>query len=116
MDAQAFPGNSGGPIVSRAETLSIAGTPCHQAVSLIGILNSYIPYEEHLFSGQTGKVRSVNTENSGLTYVFPVDFIKETIEIERERFLKNVISDPNNEQNAPATQTTPLGNEAHKNV
>ena len=85
VDAQTFPGNSGGPVVSRPELASVAGTNHNERASLIGILNSYKPYIDYLISQQTGKPVMVHRENSGLTKVFPVDWIKEVIEIEEAR-------------------------------
>lgn len=85
VDAQTFPGNSGGPIVSRPELISINGTPKITSSSLIGILSAYIPYRETLYSRQTGRDRMIQEENSGLTIVHPVDRIKEVVEIEWKR-------------------------------
>lgn len=85
VDAQAFPGNSGGPIVSRPEQVSISGTPCNASSNLIGILSAYIPYREVLYSRQTGRDRMSTEENSGLTIVHPVDRIKEVVELEWAR-------------------------------
>lgn len=85
VDAQTFPGNSGGPIVSRPELASVAGTNHNERANLIGILNSYVPYCDRLISQQTREIVMVHRENSGLTKVFPVDRIKEVIEIEEHR-------------------------------
>lgn len=85
VDAQVFPGNSGGPIVSRPEHMSIDGTPHNTNANLIGILSAYIPYRETLYSRQTGRDRMVQEENSGLTIVHPVDRIKEVVELEWKR-------------------------------
>lgn len=85
VDAQAFPGNSGGPIVSRPEYISIDGTPNNTKANLIGILSAYIPYKETLYSRQSGHDRMIQEENSGLTIVHPVDRIKEVVELEWER-------------------------------
>lgn len=82
VDAQTFPGNSGGPIVSRPEHMSIDGTPHNTSANLIGILSAYIPYRETLYSRQTGRNRMIQEENSGLTIVHPVDRIKEVVELE----------------------------------
>lgn len=81
VDAQTFPGNSGGPVVSRPEQLSITGTPSNSSANLIGILSAYIPYNEPLVSKQTGNIVEIRQENSGLTVVFPVDRIIETVNI-----------------------------------
>ncbi len=85
IDAQTFPGNSGGPVVSRPEHVSINGTPKNTKANLIGILSAYIPYQEALYSRQTGRTRMVQEENSGLTIVHPVDRIKEVVEVEYTR-------------------------------
>ena len=85
VDAQTFPGNSGGPIIARPEHLSIAGTPTNSNANLIGILSAYIPYRDTLVSQQTGEIRMVQEENSGLTIVHPVDRIKEVVEMEWRR-------------------------------
>ncbi len=85
VDAQTFPGNSGGPIISRPELVSIDGTPHNSSANLIGILSAYIPYRETLYSQQTGNARMIQEENSGLTVVHPVDRIKEVVELEWER-------------------------------
>ena len=85
VDAQTFPGNSGGPIVNRPEHISIDGTPHNTSANLIGILSAYIPYRETLYSRQTGRDRMIMEENSGLTIVHPVDRIKEVVEFEWAR-------------------------------
>lgn len=82
VDAQTFPGSSGGPIISRPEHISISGTPNNDRANLIGI---FIPYRETLYSRQTGRDRMIQEENSGLTIVHPVDRIKEVVEIEWSR-------------------------------
>lgn len=82
VDAQTFPGNSGGPIISRPEHISISNTPFNSSANLIGILSAYIPYRDTLVSQQTGQSVMVREENSGLTIVHPVDRIKEVIELE----------------------------------
>lgn len=85
VDAQTFPGNSGGPIISRPEYISIDGTPKNTSANLIGILSAYIPYRETLYSGQTGNARMIQEENSGLTVVHPVERIQEVVELEWQR-------------------------------
>lgn len=85
VDAQTFPGNSGGPIISRPEYISIDGTPNNTSANLIGILSAYIPYRETLYSAQTGNARMIQEENSGLTVVHPVERIQEVVELEWQR-------------------------------
>ena len=85
VDAQSFPGNSGGPVIIRPESLSVIGSKPQQQTALIGILHSYIPYKDALISNQSGQIYSIMQENSGLTLVHPVDYILEVVELERNR-------------------------------
>lgn len=80
VDAQTFPGNSGGPII--VETQDQEGA---KVSKLIGVLSAYIPYQETLVSQQTQKPRSMMEENSGLTIVYPYDRIADTIKLESAR-------------------------------
>lgn len=79
VDAQTFPGNSGGPVVIGIENES------GQSFNLVGIVHSYIPYQETLYSAQTQRPRSMMEENSGLTRVHPYDRIDECVRIEQAR-------------------------------
>ena len=85
VDAQSFPGNSGGPVILRPELVAVKGSSPQPKAALLGILHSYIPYTDGLISQQTGEVYSIMKENSGLTNVHPVDYIKQTVLIERQR-------------------------------
>lgn len=85
IDATTFPGNSGSPVINRPEFITIEDTPTNSSANLIGIVSAYIPYREQLMSTQTQKIRMINEENSGLTIVYPVDYIIEVVEIERTR-------------------------------
>ena len=85
IDAQVFPGNSGGPVINRPEILSISGTKSNSSANLIGIVSAYIPYQDKLQSVQSKKIVSIREENSGLTIVYPVDYIREVVESEYKR-------------------------------
>ena len=74
-----FPGNSGGPLVTKPEVVSIQGTKAYAKSSLIGVISAYLPYEDIAVSRQTGKPRVIFQENSGLALAYPVDCIQETI-------------------------------------
>lgn len=50
IDAQSFPGDSGGPVVNRPEHVALVNTPSNTRANLIGILSGHIPYEEVLIS------------------------------------------------------------------
>lgn len=80
VDAQVFPGNSGGPIITK-----VSNGIDTVLWKLIGVLSGYIPYQETLVSQQTQKPRSTMEENSGLTVVFPYDRIEDVIRLESAR-------------------------------
>ena len=92
VDAQAFPGNSGGPIISKPESIfTQAGVNCMPA-KLLGVLSAYIPYKDVLISQQTQETKMIQTENSGLTIVYPVDRIKEVVLLDWNRHREGVIN------------------------
>ena len=79
VDAPVFPGNSGGPVIVKPELTYITGTKPQKQSRLIGLVKSYIPYQDIAISPQTGRARVIFEENTGLTNVEPVDYIIETI-------------------------------------
>ena len=81
VDANIFPGNSGGPVVIRPELSFIQGTKAINRAALIGIVKSYIPFKDVAVSQQTGNARVIFEENSGLALVESVDSIEETVEL-----------------------------------
>lgn len=80
LDIQNFPGNSGSPVFCRGEIYSVNGSKPVQKTALIGIVNSYFPYQESLINSQTNQIVEIRTENSGIAIANPVEFIKELIE------------------------------------
>jgi S1-C subfamily serine protease len=85
IDAFVFPGNSGGPVVLRPETASIAGTKGQSSAYLIGFVTAYRPYVDTAVSQQTGHSRITFEENSGLADVLPTDVIDEAIQAWQDR-------------------------------
>lgn len=81
IDASVYPGNSGGPVVSKPEAVSIQGTQANSNASLIGMVKAYIPYKDVAISQQTKQQRVIFEENSGLALVETVDSIQQTIQI-----------------------------------
>lgn len=81
IDANIFPGNSGGPVVIRPEISAIEGTQSIQRSALIGIVKSYVPYRDVAISQQTGNPRVIFEENSGLALVETVDSIRATVDL-----------------------------------
>ena len=82
LDIQNFPGNSGSPIVSRPEMMSLEGTESLNETVLIGIVHSYVPYEQQLWNPQTKRVEEIRSENSGIALANPVEYIMRTAETE----------------------------------
>lgn len=80
VDVTVFPGNSGGPVVTRPEVTSIVGTTAPQRANLIGVVASYVPYRDIAVSAQTKLPRVIFEENSGLASVVPVDYLSEAVE------------------------------------
>ena len=80
VDAVVFPGNSGGPVVTRPEVIAITGTSIHNDARVIGVVASYVPYTDVAISTQTQRPRVTFEENSGLTSVYCIDAIEEAID------------------------------------
>ena len=79
IDAPAFPGNSGGPVIVRPDTAAISGTTAIAHALLIGVVSENIRSREVAVSAQTGETRVVFLENTGLSRVVPIRSIKETL-------------------------------------
>ena len=84
IDALTFPGNSGGPVVTKPEAIAIHETKAVSSAYLIGVVQSYLPYQDFAISEQTKKPRVMFEENSGLTAAIPIDFVKEAIATHKE--------------------------------
>ena len=80
IDASIFPGNSGGPVLLKPELTSIRGTKRNDRCGLIGMVSSYLTYQEVAISQQTERPRMIFEENSGLGVVVPHNVIQETIQ------------------------------------
>jgi hypothetical protein len=83
IDAAVFPGNSGSPVFLKPYSM----TYNEKGISpirggFIGVIGEYIPYSEAAVSLQTGRVRVVFEENTGLSKVWSVSFLKEIVESE----------------------------------
>lgn len=79
VDSSVFPGNSGGPVVLKPTITSLNGSKHVERVYLLGVIQGYIPYEERLYTHQTTppSVVSLSRENSGLSFVVPMDFVRQ---------------------------------------
>ena len=47
----------------------------------MGVIHSYIPYEEHLISTQTKQIVEKRQENSGIALMHPVEYIRDIIDV-----------------------------------
>ncbi len=79
-DLHVYPGNSGGPLILCPEAFPVGDTPHVKVSSLLGLVKSYVPYQDVAISLQTNRLRQVSEENSGLAAIEPVDRIVEAIE------------------------------------
>jgi|Deesub1362B_J571_1020462.scaffolds.fasta_scaffold08641_2 hypothetical protein len=84
VDAPAFPGNSGSPVFLKPSPIrfvdngiSIGGDKL--GGKFVGIIGEYIPYQEVAISTQTGRPRVIFEENTGLSKVWSVIFIREIL-------------------------------------
>lgn len=89
LDCVVFPGNSGGPVTLRTELDVIKGTKSAEEPRVIGIVKEYITHQETARSTITGEIRSISSENSGLSIVHPIDFINQTITAYNKKFSTN---------------------------
>lgn len=80
IDANVFPGNSGGPVIIRPELVSITGTKSIDKAALVGVVKSYVPYRDVAVSQQTGNARVIFEENSGLAEVENTSNVISTVE------------------------------------
>ena len=78
IDASIFPGNSGGPVLTKPEIVAVGDYKAYGKSSLLGMVASYVPYNDFAISQKTGQTRVMFQENSGLGRVIPVDAIHET--------------------------------------
>jgi len=77
VDTLVFPGNSGGPVVTRPELSAIQGTQSQNAAYLLGLVSSYVPYRDVAVSQQTNRPRIIFEENSGLSSIVPIQYVRE---------------------------------------
>lgn len=86
IDASIFPGNSGGPVVTRPQAMAITGTQAQTETNLLGIVSAYVPYHDIAYSKQTDRPRVIFEENTGLAVIVPIEYAIDVIErLEQER-------------------------------
>ena len=83
IDASAFPGNSGSPVFIKPSPLTLNEKGISIGTTFIGIIGHSVTYQEVAISTQTGRARVMFEENTGLSKVWSVDFIKEIIDSDK---------------------------------
>ena len=78
IDAPAFPGNSGGPVVLKPETTAVSNTKANRYCLLAGVVSHQIRSKEIAVSELTGETRIVFLEDTGLGVVIPVEMVRDT--------------------------------------
>jgi hypothetical protein len=85
VDAQTYPGNSGGPVVTRPDCSACEGSTYHGRAALIGVVCASLAYRDLALSAQTMKPVFHHEENSGLTIVVGTDAIQQVILLDQEK-------------------------------
>jgi len=85
VDAAAFPGNSGSPVFLKPSPIRFGGKGIYNGKDpiggkFIGVIGEYITYKEVAISVQTGLPRVIFEENTGLSKVWSVGYLKQIIE------------------------------------
>ena len=80
IDASAYPGNSGGPVIIKPEVVSINGTGTNGSAGLIGVISAGEIYKDIAISQQTGEAKIIFTEQTGLVRVVPIELVYEIID------------------------------------
>jgi S1-C subfamily serine protease len=80
IDAAAFPGNSGGPVIKKPELISLGGTNANSSAGLMGVISSGETYSDIAISQQTGESKIIFTEQTGLVRVVPTERIFEIVD------------------------------------
>jgi hypothetical protein len=111
IDANVFPGNSGSPVFFKPCPFTSGPTGLKlgqiRPPKLIGIVTSYLPYEEVAVSPQTGRARASFQENSGLASVLSMRFIREVLTSSDFQTMLQEILDKEKTTQSPIDQTSP---------
>lgn len=93
IDSAAYPGNSGGPVIHKPEVVSVGVTGTNNKCFVIGVVSSGITYKEEATSTQTGEIRIIFTERTGLTKIVPVERLNEIMKCSVEKNVKTAQSE-----------------------
>ena len=81
IDSSIYPGNSGGPVILKPVIFGSSREPWFDQPKVLGLVSAYLPYRDIAMSKQTGRVRLISEENSGLAKVVPMDAVIELTSI-----------------------------------
>jgi len=84
VDGFAFPGNSGSPVFIKSTSFvkTKNDVPPSELPKFAGIIGAYLTYEDEAISRQTGQTRVIFQENTGLSIVWSLDYLKEILSSE----------------------------------
>jgi hypothetical protein len=98
-DVFVFPGNSGGPVIYAPPLGPGGGTQFLADEKLVGVVSSYIPYDEPAVSPQTKRLRIMFEENTGLANIVPTERLIELLASDAVRRI---------DTHCPDAQNTPM--------
>lgn len=114
MDGFAFPGNSGSPVFLLPTPVKIKnnsiqiGGPVE--IKLAGVIGAYVPYRDEAISRQTGEVRAIFTENTGIALVHSTALLQEIIksdDFQEQHKRLTKVNKTTQIQNAPQVMSNP---------
>lgn len=107
IEANAFPGNSGSPVFFRPCPFEFSADGLRMGTvrppKLIGMLTSFVPYEDEAVSRQTGRTRVTFEENSGLASALSIEFVSEILNSESFQSMTRAIVARERGNNPPPT-------------
>jgi hypothetical protein len=108
VDGAAFPGNSGSPVFLKPSPIRFSETGIsigkdNLGGKFVGIIGEFVPYTEVAVSVQTGLPRVYFQENTGLSRVWSVNYIRQIVESEQFKSQINGLETMLGKQKANAT-------------
>ena len=88
LDIPAFPGSSGGPVITKSELIVENGDDKLSRSVLLGIIHSYKDFQEPIVDKISQKIIGIRLENSGLSLAYPTEIILEVI----DQLIQNILS------------------------
>ena len=79
IDMQNFPCNLGSPIIAKPEMSISEGAKALNRAVLIGMVHSYLPFQEPIINVHTGETAENKNADSGIILASPVEYIRDVI-------------------------------------